>query len=727
MKLIIAEKPDQGAKLAAPFQNIKQKDHIRIESCPTFPEGAVIVWAVGHLCELVPPETYTTEWKKWDLATLPMIPKSFQFRITKGKNQVYQTIKRFIHHESVTEIVHAGDAEREGESIIRLILEQAGNRKPIRRLWISSLTKKAVISGFEQLKDGGKTENLYQEALSRTFADWLIGMNASRAYTLQLKSHGINDVYSIGRVQTPTLALIAKRETEILEFVSKPFWEVHAVFIHENGQYQAVWHKDNNPRLLNSVMAERIQAFCEGKPARIQLVKEERKNIQPPPFYNLSALQTLMNKRMKFSPKHTLDIAQKLYVKGYLSYPRTDSRHITEQEASILPFIMEKLSLQEAFHKILPAPLASLQNRKRYVDARKINDHYAIIPTEQIPDMKKLSEDERVIYQTVAESIIAAHYPPLEMSYTEIETIVDERAQFTSKGKSVIKEGWRKVIPFSNQEKQQSLLPAVTKGDPVAGRTFKVKESKTKPPNRYTEGELITLMKTAGKYIDDKELIDVLNQTEGLGTEATRANIISVLQNRQYLSINKNIVYPTAKGMLLIKALGSSILASPEMTAKWEKQLDQIGSGHYNSDEFMNQINQLLERIVSESHDNAANWSFSKEEQAALPKGKSKWDKKKRSKTPAGKCPSCNDLVVDKGSFYGCSSYKKSGCAFTLSKTILTKKLTLSTVKNMLTYGESPVLEGFKSKGKSFSASLKWNEKEGRFTFSFPQHEKMSR
>lgn len=721
MKLIIAEKPDQGAKLAAPFQSKKQKKHITISPCITFPQGAVVVWAVGHLCELVPPEAYQPEWKKWHLNTLPMIPDAFQFKISRGKTDAYQTIKRFIHDQSVTEIVHAGDAEREGEAIIRLILDHAKNRKPVTRLWISSLTPNAVIEGFKQLKAGSETENLYQEALCRTYADWLVGMNASRAYTLQLKAHGINDVYSIGRVQTPTLALIVKREQEILDFVSKPFWEVHAEFRHTDGQYKAIWHKENDSRLLNSVMAERIGAFCVGKPARIETVKEEKKKIQPPPFYNLSALQASMNKRKKFSPKHTLDIAQKLYVKGYLSYPRTDSRHITPQEEALFPGILESFSKQDAFQEILPAPFKTIQHRNRYVDAAKVKDHYAIMPTEQIPDMKKLSEDERLIYQTVAESIIAAFYPPLEMSYTEIGTIVDERARFLSKGKSVISEGWRKVIPFSAKEKKQELLPAVSKGDPVSGVDFQVKESKTKPPNRYTEGELITLMKSAGKHIDDKELTEVLNHTEGLGTEATRANIITVLQKRQYISIIKNSVQPTSKGMLLIKALGSSILASPEMTAKWEKQLDLIGSGQYTADAFMDAVNQLLARIISESHENAGQWSFSDEEQASLPVRKSKWDQKKRSKTPVGQCPICEGTVIDQGSFYGCNSYKTSGCSFTLSKSILTKKLSLSTVQIMLKDGHSPVIEGFKSKGKLFSASLIWNPAKKRFTFSFPK------
>lgn len=725
MQLIIAEKPDQGAKLAAPFNPQKKKDFITIPACPHFPEGAVVTWAVGHLCELVPPENYRSEWKTWSMDTLPILPQEFRFQVIKGKGKAFQTIKSFIHDKNVTGIIHAGDAEREGEAIIRMILHQARNYKPVKRLWISSLTPDAVKDGFSTLLDSIDTDHLYDEALSRSFADWLVGINASRAYTLQFKKHGINDVYSTGRVQTPTLALIVKREKEIDEFVSKPFWEVHATFSHPEGSYQAVWHKDGDSRLLNSVMAERIQTFCTNRPARILDQRVKQKAIPAPAFFNLSSLQAAMNKRYTFSPKYTLEIAQKLYVKGYISYPRTDSTFITTQEERQFPGILKKLEKKEPFSAHFPLPFASLQNRNRYVNEKKVRDHYAIIPTEQVPSLSKLSADEQKIYEVIVNSLIAAHYPPLMMSYTEIDTIVDERAEFKSKGKSVIAPGWRDVIPFPKAKSQEQWLPTVNKGDAVTGDSFEIKESETKPPKRYTEGELITLMKTAGKHVDDRELTGILHETEGLGTEATRANIIAVLQQRNYITITKNTVFPTHKGKLLITALGSSPLASPAITARWEQALSSIGNGKTSKDEFMASIHTFIQNLIDESLHLSNEWAFTPEDIEKLPKRKSKWDAyKKRSKEPLGPCPICGAQVMDKGKFYGCEAYRSNKCSFTLSKRIMKKTLPKTAVKNMLKSKESPVMSGFQSKGKSFAASMIWSESEKRFIFDFKEPRK---
>lgn len=720
MQLIIAEKPDQGAKLAAPFDPQKKKDHLKIPSCSHFPEGAIVIWAVGHLCELAGPEHYRVDWKSWTMDSLPILPDTFQFQVIKGKWKAFQTIKSFIHNREISEIIHAGDAGREGEAIIRIILHQAGNAKPVKRLWISSLTEEAVKAGFTSLLDSTETDHLYDEALSRSFADWLVGINASRAYTLQFKKHGINDVYSTGRVQTPTLALIVKRENEIDSFVSKPFWEVHATFTHEQGSYQAIWHKDGDSRLLNSIMAARIQAFCANKSARILNRHVKQKSIPAPSFFNLSSLQAAMNKRYTFSPKHTLDIAQKLYVKGYISYPRTDSTFITNQEERQLPGILKKIAREEYFSSFFPTPFTSLQNRTRYVNEKKVRDHYAIIPTDQVPAFGKLGNDEKKIYEAIVNSLIAAHYPPLMMNYTEIDTIVDDRAEFKSKGKSVVSPGWRDVIPFPKTVSQEQWLPAVKEDDPVTGDPYKVKKSETKPPKRYTEGELITLMKTAGKHVDDRELTGILHETEGLGTEATRANIIALLQQRNYISIVKNTVIPTDKGKLLITALGSSPLASPAITARWEKELASIGKGDQSKDTFMASIQTFIKNLIEESVQLSEEWTFKQEDIDKLPKRKSKWDAyKKRSKEPFGPCPICGAQVMDKGRFYGCNAYESNKCSFTLSKQIMKKTLPKSAVKSMLKKKESPVISGFQSKGKSFSASLVWNNKESRFTFQF--------
>ncbi|MDX5473999.1 MAG: DNA topoisomerase 3, partial [Bacillaceae bacterium] len=551
MKLIIAEKPDQGLKLASPFPFKKKTGYVEISPCEHFPQGALLTWAVGHLCELVPPEEYDMKWKKWSLTTLPILPDRFKHKVTKSKWKQYNIVKELVHNQKVKEIIIAGDAEREGEAIIRVILTQCKNKKPMKRLWISSLTPKSVIKGFESLLDEKDTRNIYYEALSRACADWLIGMNASRAYTLLLQQKGVSDVFSTGRVQTPTLALIVKREIEIDNFVSKPFWEVLATFNMDGKTYEGKWHKDNEYRLDNEEMAQKVMQFCKGKNAKINSTEKERKEFQPPLLHNLSSLQATANKMYKFSPQKTLEIAQKLYVKGIISYPRSDSSFVTKEEAASFPDTLNKLSRLEAFQPFFPLPVKSIMYNKRYVNEKKVTDHYAIIPTEQVTDPSKMAGEEAKIYSLIVQRLIAAHYEKAIFDYTTIHTLVDGRATFLSKGKEQIQEGWRKVIYGNKKEttdEDEQDLPTLSEGEEGLVQDVKVKDGKTQPPKRYTEGQLITLMKTAGRHLEDSELSKVLNSTEGLGTEATRAGIIGVLKDRKYIDVKKNQVFATNKG-----------------------------------------------------------------------------------------------------------------------------------------------------------------------------------
>ncbi|MBD8068142.1 DNA topoisomerase 3 [Bacillus sp. PS06] len=499
MKVIIAEKPDQASKLASPFKHKKKQGYIEILPTPIFPSGAYVTWAVGHICELLSPEEYNPQWKKWRLQTLPIIPDQFQYRVSRSKAKQYQIIKQLLLNQNVTGIIHAGDAGREGELIIRTILETAKIKKPLQRLWISSLTENAVLGGFNSLLDESETRNLYFEARSRACADWIVGMNASRVYTLLLQQKGFSDVFSVGRVQTPTLALIVKREKEITAFKSEPFWEVLATFNIDGKKYEGKWHKDQESRILDQKMAEKIAAFCKGKDARIKSLDIERKEYQPPFLFNLSSLQATANSLFKFSPKKTLDTAQGLYTKGYISYPRSDSSFITKEEAKMIPDIFSKLANQELFNKYFPTPVKSIMDNRRYVNEKKVTDHYAIIPTEQVPQLSKLSGDEQKIYDLIARRLIAAHYEKAIFDYTTVETVVDERAEFTSKGKQKIQDGWRKVL-FDEQDSKDKevLLPQLSTDERGIVQNVKVKDGKTQPPKRYTEGQLITLMKTAG-------------------------------------------------------------------------------------------------------------------------------------------------------------------------------------------------------------------------------------
>ena len=721
MKLIIAEKPDQGSTLASIFKHKKQNGFIEIFPNETFPNGAYVTWAIGHLCQLVNPEQYEPGWKKWSLDNLPMIPNQFQYEVTKDKVKQFSVIQKLVANPAVTEIIHAGDAGREGELIIRNILRLTGCKKPMKRLWISSLTANSIRDGFSKLLDEDHTRNLYYEAYTRACADWVVGMNASRLYSLLLQKQGFSDVFSVGRVQTPTLALIVKRELEIENFKSEPFWEVIAHFNIEGKKYSGKWQNDGETRVKTKEMAEKVAAFCREKPAEVAEVDSERKEFLPPLLYNLSALQAEANKRYKFSPKKTLDVLQKLYQKGNVSYPRSDSRYVTKEEANTFPEILNKISHINGYEQFFPLPVESLVDNKRYVNEKKVTDHYAIIPTEQIPNLDRIDADEKKLYDMIVTSLIAAHYTKAIAEYTTVKTLVDGRAVFQSKGKVQIEEGWRKVLKQKDKEDEPA-LPRLTKGE--QGRTTKVdvKESQTQPPKRYTEGQLITLMKTAGKHIDDKEMEKILSKTEGLGTEATRAGIITMLKDRRYIDVTKNLVYATAKARILIEAIGQEILASPEMTAKWEQKLKEISAGAFLPKNFMEQTNKMVYHLVSSGVGHSANWVFSEDMRENFTPSKKMT--KSKGGTKLGNCKKCDGSVVDKGSFYGCSNYQKNQCNFTISKKILGKNITQKNIKLLLSEGKTELIEGFTNKEKTFNARLYLDEQEKKIKFLFDNHEK---
>ncbi|CAK6475147.1 DNA topoisomerase 3 [Peribacillus frigoritolerans] len=717
MKLIIAEKPDQGSTLAAQFKTKKQQGYIEIMPNELFPDGAYVTWAVGHLCQLVSPETYHSKWKKWSMETLPMIPEKFQYEVTRQKAKQFNVVKTLLRKPEVDEIIHAGDAGREGELIVRNIVNLCNVNKPMKRLWISSLTPKAIYEGFQNLKSEEKTRPLYYEAYTRACADWVVGMNASRAYSILLKQRGVSDVFSAGRVQTPTLALIVKREMEIEQFKSEPFWEVFADFKMDGKKYQGKWQLNNDPRIKTKEMADKIAAFCKGKEAEIAEMDTERKEFQPPLLFNLSSLQATVNKIYKYSPKQTLDIVQSLYQKGIVSYPRSDSNYVTEGEAETFPDILQKLSGFSEYESLFPLPQPNIMNNKRFVNEKKVTDHYAIIPTEQVTDPKRLSAEERNIYDLVVRRLIAAHYEKAIFDYTTIKTLVDKRAEFISKGKQQIQEGWRKVI-FQNNDKDDDdiILPSVSKGDSGKVANIKVKEGKTQPPKRYTEGQLITLMKTAGKHLDNEELEKVLMKTEGLGTEATRAGIITMLKDRKYINVKKNQVFATDKGKVLITAIGEKILASPEMTAKWEQRLREIGEGKASAGGFMEAVKKMSAKIISDAVESSESWDFQGLDTESIQRS----GPKKRSSASVGSCKLCGSKIVDKGEFYGCVSYQKTKCNFTISKKILDKKISQANIKKLLASGETDLISGFKKGEKTFDAILSWSDSEKKISFTFP-------
>ncbi|WP_052646832.1 DNA topoisomerase [Paenibacillus terrae] len=379
MKVVLAEKKIQAEELAKPFPHKKARGYIELLPGATFPKGGFLVWASGHLISLAEPDEYDPKYKKWNIQDLPIVPSNFKYKIDRAKSGLYSTIKRFVNDPKVTEVILATDPAREGELLGRLILRQAGNKKPVKRLWTSSLTKSAVEQAFQNLLPEATKRNLYYEAYSRQCADWLVGMNTSRLYSLMLQSNGVkaDGSFSTGRVQTPLLSLIVERELGIDNFVSKPFWQVFADFEMNGNFYRGQWYKDSLFNLpVEKLSLDLIQA-CQGKPAEIRNVIKEQKQFKPPLLHNLSSLQTLVNKRHRYSPQDVGDIVQGLYERGIVSYPRSDSQYVTENEAATFPTILRKLEEVSEFSALLPAPISTLVGNKRYVNPEKVSDHYA--------------------------------------------------------------------------------------------------------------------------------------------------------------------------------------------------------------------------------------------------------------------------------------------------------------------------------------------------------------
>ncbi|WP_121639701.1 type IA DNA topoisomerase [Virgibacillus sp. Bac330] len=703
--LILAEKPSQGKAYGDVFQNVSKRDgYLEVQDSRFFNgEKAYITWGFGHLVELVPPEAYNQSWKKWDLNKLPIMPETFQFQVAKDKQKQFQVVKRLCNQ--VKGIIIATDSDREGENIARSILQQAGaNHKPIKRLWINSLEVEEIEKGLQRLQDGNNYIALYKEAQTRQYSDWLVGMNASRLYTLLLQKKGLQGVFSVGRVQTPTLYLIYKRQEEIANFTSQPFFELAGnVTVHEQS-FEAKHNQryDTKQKAMDILQSHGIQ---EGEQdGKVKELDKAQKKTRAPKLHSLSTLQTKMNKQRKYSPSMVLKIVQGLYEKKLVTYPRTDCHFITENEFA---YVKQNLtayqeSLGISFSVKYPAA------RKAYVDSSKVQEHYAIIPTKQVPHLERLTEKERDVYREILATTLAMFAPDYE--YEETKVIIDVRGlSFYKTGKVEKNRGWKVLFAQEKQQKQKeqpAQLPAMKQGDACMVDVF-IKEGKTQPPKPYTEGNLIQVMKHAGKDVEDEEAKHILKQKEGIGTEATRASIIETLKHQQYIEIKKNVVYVTSKGKILCQAVDGTLLASPEMTAKWETYLAKIGRKEGSQDKFVANIKKFVTYLLEQAPHQVATLK-SEINQVS-------------EQSYVGDCPMCQTgKLQDKGEFYGCSGYQE-GCTFSLPKTMLTKKLPQTAVQSLLKGKRTNLIKGFKSKkGKKFDAYLTL-DLEGKITFEFPK------
>lgn len=608
--LVIAEKPSVGRDIARVLQ-CKQGGNGFLEG-----KDYVVTWALGHLIELSDPESYGNQWKEWKLETLPMLPEKLEIQVIKKTGRQYQTVKTQMYRKDIGEIIIATDAGREGELVARWIIKKAGVKKPMKRLWISSVTDKAIRDGFAHLKDARDYQKLYEAAVARAEADWLVGLNATRALTVK---H--NAQLSCGRVQTPTLAMIAKREAQIKAFQPKEYYGIKI----KGGGVTWNWRstKNNSTSTFSKEEIERVFQQTKNETAVIEEVKKKQQKSYAPQLYDLTALQQDANRMYGFSAKQTLDYMQRLYEHyKVVTYPRTDSRYLT---ADIVDTLKERIkacqsgNYAQICRQLLKTPLTG---NKSFVNDSKVSDHHAIIPTEQGINMSELEYGERKIYELVVSRFLAVLLPPCIYQQTEV-TAVCAGEHFTVKGKIVEQPGWQE-IKMSDQsaegteEKEEFAehMPEFTKGQQIVFTEGKITTGKTKPPVPFTEATLLAAMENPIGYMEsnDKELKKTLGETGGLGTVATRADIIEKLFNSFMIEKRDKYIHLTSKGKQVLE-LAPEGLTSPELTARWEQELADIAKGKAKKKDFEAEIRNYTVDIVKDitassktyRHDNLTN------------------------------------------------------------------------------------------------------------------------
>ncbi|QNK88102.1 DNA topoisomerase III [Sporosarcina sp. resist] len=702
---ILAEKPSQAKAYSEAF-SVKKRDRTSIElnPCSTFPSGAIITWGIGHLVELKEPKEYKKEWASWNLATLPILPDKYEFKVVKDKQAHFTFIRSLFNDPEISTIVNACDVDREGSNIFYSIYHMTGAKdKLIKRLWINSLEIDEVRKGFNNLLDNKKDLLLYEEAKARQISDWLVGMNGSRLYTLLLQKKGFKESLSIGRVQSPTVYLIYQRQMEIEKFVSEPFFEIESTFTAGHGTYKGK-AKAKEAKKEDIVALLRKHALSPKSPGIITSVKHTEKRTPPPQLHSLSTLQATANRLWKTSPADVLKVMQGLYEKKLVTYPRTDTQHITTSEFNYL------LPQVDAYQQLIGQtfPIASSSPKKRYVDNTKVQEHHAIIPTKKVPSqavLNGLSSVERNLYEEVVRTTLAMFHTDYLYTETKVTTDVNGLLFFTT-GKTERDIGWKALFKRSTnkESKEEPSLPPLTENEPVKSN-IGIKEGKTLPPKPYTEGQLIAMMKTCGKLVEDKEETEILKEVEGLGTEATRSGIIETIKRHNYIEVKKNIVSITDKGRVLCQAIEGNLLASPSMTAKWEAYLRKIGNGEGTGERFLGSIAKFIYSLLED----VPNQLNAKPIDAKLVANvASKMTRRTSYKqVEVAPCPTCKEgVIIARKEFYGCSAYKE-GCKQTFPGIFLKKKLTPSQVKLLCTKGKTNVIKGFTANtGNKFDAQL---------------------
>ncbi|MFO0750683.1 MAG: DNA topoisomerase 3 [Myxococcota bacterium] len=711
--LVIAEKPSVARDIARVLAAGARREGY-LEG-----GGYRVSWCVGHLLELCEPEDYDPAWKTWSAATLPIVPSAFSTRPRKGAMAQLAVLRRLARERDVEHVVNACDAGREGELIFRWVwdaVRPSGRGPRLSRLWISSLTDRAIRDGFAHLRDARDFDRLAAAARCRAEADWLVGLNATRAMTLLGRRGGAGRVLlSVGRVQTPTLALMTRREDAIETFVPEAFWRVRARFdLAGRRSFDAHWVDDQGrDRLAEEGRARAIAAAVDGRRGRIERVDEQRETRQAPALFDLTSLQKDANRRFGMSAQRTLAAAQHLYEREKaITYPRTDSRFVTDDVAAKLPAVLVALR-QTPWSAIADAALAGgPRPTRRIVDASEVGDHHAILPTGKIPDLAGLGPDERRVYELVARRTLAVFLPAAVFAKVTITALVaaaDAAHRFEARGTTRLVEGWELAEPPPDKRAAEQsagrALPLVKAGEEATVGEVEVAEGATQAPPRYTEATLLAAMEGAGKDLDEAELRRVM-RASGLGTPATRAAIIETLLTRAYIVREGKVLRPTAQGRLLVKSLPVPALTSAELTGRWEAALAEMADGGGDAGAFMAGI----ARFTAETVEALRVAQAPAMQAAAAADGDD-------GVGILGSCPLCGKPVTKGRKAYSCASGRD--CAFVIFDTIAKKKISPGLVQVLLARRRSQLLPGFRSKqGKRFSAVLVLGD-DGKVTLDF--------
>lgn len=686
MKVCIAEKPSVAREIATVLgANTKHGGYYE-------GNGYVVTYTFGHLCTLKEPNDYKPHWKSWDLNNLPMLPEKFETKVVSnsGIQKQFKIVKSLFDKAEV--VINCGDAGQEGELIQRWVMNEANYKGDVKRLWISSLTTEAIKEGFENLKPSANYDNLYYAGFSRAIGDWLLGMNATRLYTV--KHGGYKQVLSVGRVQTPTLAMVVNRFKEIENFKPQPYWELQTLyrdtlFSYEEGRFLK---KEDGELLANKV-----------KESDFEIVSIEKKkgNEYAPKLFDLTGLQVYCNTKFGFSADDTLKIVQTLYEQKVVTYPRVDTTFLPSDIYPKVQGILQKLTS----YSNLTQPLLGKKLKKspKVFNDKKVTDHHAIIPTGM---QTRLQYNQQQVYDIIVRRFIAVFYEDCSVSNT---TVIGKAAEvpFKTTGKEILKKGWRIVFETANaKEKEPDILPAFVKGEKgLHEPSFLEKE--TKPPNQFTEASLLRAMETAGKQVDDDELRDLMKEN-GIGRPSTRANIIETLFKRKYIIRNKKQILPTSAGIQLIDTIQNELLKSAELTGTWEKQLKDIEKGEYSVQKFISNMKRMIEALVYEvrSETKRANISYAAEVKQKETKSKPK----KVRGIDAAMCPKCKEGQLIKGkSAYGCSRYK-TGCHFVLPFSFKGKRISEKQYLRLLQKGSTVNIKGFKTEQGAVEGLLRFDE-----------------